>query len=36
MSKNIKEIIISKDDVYKTDDNITVVGKLKKRMDSDT
>ena len=32
MSNNIKEVVIDKDDIYKTDDNITIVGKLKKRM----
>ena len=30
MSTNIKEVTITKDDIYKTDDNITIVGKLKK------
>ena len=30
MSNNIKEVTITKDDIYKTDDNITIVGKLKK------
>ncbi len=32
MSNNIKEVVMDKDDIYKTDDNITIVGKLKKRM----
>jgi hypothetical protein len=30
MSNNIKEVTLTKDDIYKTDDNITIVGKLKK------
>ncbi len=30
MSNNIKEVTMTKDDIYKTDDNITIVGKLKK------
>jgi len=30
MSNNIKEVTMNKDDIYKTDDNITIVGKLKK------
>ena len=30
MSNNIKEVTMDKDDIYKTDDNITIVGKLKK------
>lgn len=29
MSNNIKEVTMDKDDIYKTDDNITIVGKLK-------
>lgn len=30
MSNNIKEVVMDKNDIYKTDDNITIVGKLKK------
>ena len=30
MSNNIKEVVMDKDDIYKTDDNITIIGKLKK------
>ena len=30
MSNNIKEVVMDKDDIYKTYDNITIVGKLKK------
>ena len=30
MSNNIKEVVMDKDDIYKTDENITIVGKLKK------
>jgi hypothetical protein len=30
MSIDIKEVTMDKDDIYKTDDNITIVGKLKK------
>ena len=30
MSNNIKEVTMTKDDIYKADDNITIVGKLKK------
>jgi hypothetical protein len=30
MSNNIKEVTLTKDYIYKTDDNITIVGKLKK------
>ena len=26
MSNNIKEVVMDKDDIYKTDDNITIVG----------
>jgi len=36
MSNNIKEVTMNKDDIYKTDDNITIVGKIKKRVDSNT